>query len=454
MPTPGRGEPVEPGCSAVAAGKLRCFSGLLREGAEPSAPGTAAASVPRSRGCGRRGGRGREGGGEERESFGAVGARVGVVDDEFAARRGADAQPLPVESYRTDLRVVDADRGALAGVHVVAGPQAAEQGAGEGEFADQLDEPGVVRVGADRLAEPGDHVRRGALPVGVEGPLGGVEEGVPQAVVADDETRGQRGCQGVGGEDVEVAALDEGGERQGGDELGDARRDGLLAGPAPLPPGPGGAEPQQVRRRVLVEPQDAGDGFQDLHRRVAVAALFQTQVVVGADAGEHRDLLPAQPRHPAHARDGDTGLLRGDERAAGAYVIAQLVRFVGHPPTVVSAPARLPGPLTPRIAGALAAAEPGRQRGRRDERGRAVALRTSPDTHEEHNHVDLSPGPRGLAQRTVLGPRRSVAGVRRPPGVRPVTDRTRREETPARPRGGARHPRRRRRRAHHRRRPR
>ncbi|GIE32703.1 hypothetical protein Ait01nite_057480 [Actinoplanes italicus] len=70
--------------------------------------------------------------------------------------------------------------------------------------------------------------------------------------------------------------------------------------------------------------------FEDLHRRAAVAATLQPQVVVGADAGQHGDLLTAQPRHPPDADDRNAGLLRSDELAAGAEEGAEKVRFPGH----------------------------------------------------------------------------------------------------------------------------
>jgi NAD(P)-dependent dehydrogenase (short-subunit alcohol dehydrogenase family) len=46
---------------------------------------------------------------------------------------------------------------------------------------------------------------------------------------------------------------------------------------------------------------------------VAVATAFQSQVIVGADAGEHGDLFAAQPRYPAHTAGGDAGLLGRDQ---------------------------------------------------------------------------------------------------------------------------------------------
>lgn len=118
-------------------------------------------------------------------------------------------------------------------------------------------------------------------------------------------------------------------------------------------------------RRVVVEPQHAGEGLEDLHRGVAVTALFQAQVVVGADAGEHRDLFPPQARHTPDPHHRDTDLFGSDELTAGAHVIAQVVRFAGHFPTVWRATPPLPGPVTPRITGALARSGAGDNPGRR-----------------------------------------------------------------------------------------
>ena len=47
------------------------------------------------------------------------------------------------------------------------------------------------------------------------------------------------------------------------------------------------------RRGVCVELQRASERVDHLRRRAPVAALFKPQVVVGADPGEHRQLLAA-----------------------------------------------------------------------------------------------------------------------------------------------------------------
>ena len=50
-------------------------------------------------------------------------------------------------------------------------------------------------------------------------------------------------------------------------------------------------EAVQVVPLDLVEPQYSRQRVEHLRRRMRVAAAFEAQVVVGADAREHRDLL-------------------------------------------------------------------------------------------------------------------------------------------------------------------
>jgi hypothetical protein len=51
--------------------------------------------------------------------------------------------------------VVDVHGSAPPGPNIVPGPQLAEARAGKGELADELDEAGIVGVGADGLANAG-----------------------------------------------------------------------------------------------------------------------------------------------------------------------------------------------------------------------------------------------------------------------------------------------------------
>lgn len=55
---------------------------------------------------------------------------------------------------------------------------------------------------------------------------------------------------------------------------------------------------EHVRALLVAEAQDTGEGVQH-GRRGLPAPLLQARVVVGADRGQQRDLLPAQPLDPA-----------------------------------------------------------------------------------------------------------------------------------------------------------
>ena len=57
-------------------------------------------------------------------------------------------------------------------------------------------------------------------------------------------------------------------------------------------------------RGVVVERQRAGERVEHLLGRMGVAALLEPDVVVDADAGEQRQLLAPQARHPAAAEVG------------------------------------------------------------------------------------------------------------------------------------------------------
>src|SRR6185437_5672559 len=73
----------------------------------------------------------------------------------------------------------------------------------------------------------------------------------------------------------------------------------------------------------------AGDALEHALGGAGGPAALQPGVVVDADPGEERDLLPAQPGHAAVAAvNGQPGLLRGDPGAAGDQEVAYLVPVV------------------------------------------------------------------------------------------------------------------------------
>lgn len=92
-----------------------------------------------------------------------------------------------------------------------------------------------------------------------------------------------------------------GGQAQDAEQLPDAGRYGLTLGTAPPVTRPWRGQAEQVIGCRLVEVQDPGQRLEDLDGGVAVAALLEPRVVVGADPGEHRDLFTPQPRDSAHS---------------------------------------------------------------------------------------------------------------------------------------------------------
>jgi hypothetical protein len=84
----------------------------------------------------------------------------------------------------------------------------------------------------------------------------------------------------------------------------------------------GRRQAQQVLRRGRVEPEHAGQRLENLRRRVAVAPLLEPQVVVGADAGQGRDLLAAQAGRPPDAQDAEPRGRGVDELTTRAQILA------------------------------------------------------------------------------------------------------------------------------------
>ena len=112
------------------------------------------------------------------------------------------------------------------------------------------------------------------------------------------EARGERDREPVGGEHVERAPFHERGNLDARQELVQPRWHAFWL-PPPLRPRARGGQAEQVLLFELVEAQDPRERFEYLHRGVLVAAALQPQVVVGADAGEQRDLFTAQTGHAA-----------------------------------------------------------------------------------------------------------------------------------------------------------
>src|SRR3954470_8088158 len=100
----------------------------------------------------------------------------------------------------------------------------------------------------------------------------------------------------------------------------------------------------------VVELQRAGQRLQHAFGDAAEAAPFEPGVVVDTDTGEQRDLLPAQPAHPAVAAvHGQASPLRGDLGAPGGEEIADL-RPVVHDLDATSEPRNAGGSVSTWIS--------------------------------------------------------------------------------------------------------
>ena len=234
---------------------------------------------------------------------------------------------------------------------VVARPQPAEVRALDRQLADRLDQLRVVGVDPGGDAQAADGVDRDALPVRVE--LAGVrvQEHQPDQITAVGVPGEQRLAQRVVREHLEAAAEHERGRvRPAVHQPKEVRADLL---PPPCAPAAGRRrlrQPVQVGGGVLVEGQPAGQRVEDLRRGVALPALFQAHVVVGADAGQHRDLLAAQARHPPRPAGGQAKLRRSHLFAAGAEELSERV-FLGHAPRLTPiGPGRVAAPHPPSRA--------------------------------------------------------------------------------------------------------
>ncbi|GHE64312.1 hypothetical protein GCM10017778_56260 [Streptomyces vinaceus] len=108
----------------------------------------------------------------------------------------------------------------------------------------------------------------------------------------------------------------------------------------------------QVRAGVGVQAQGAGEGVEQLGRRVAFTSLFQARVVVRVHAGQNRDLFPAQSGDPSYAVVGHADVSGAQTRSAGAEEFSQLV--VGHVVRLAPATRCYLGAVHPGSAEAIA----------------------------------------------------------------------------------------------------
>jgi hypothetical protein len=162
------------------------------------------------------------------------------------------------------------------------------------------------------------------VPVGEVGARGGVDEQEVERPEGQLRRAEERLGRGVGGEDLETGVDDVcGGVWEGVHELeqlGADRSGRRLGGGCEL------REAEGVLAGVRAESQGGAQGVDDLRRRGAFAPLFEPGVVVGADAGEHGDLLAPQAVDPPRAEVGQADVGGREARALGAEELAERAR--------------------------------------------------------------------------------------------------------------------------------
>ena len=163
-----------------------------------------------------------------------------------------------------------------------------------------------------------------------------VEEDEPGEVRRPDgigeHLRVERTAERVRGEDVQATVLRE--RRGTGHRVEDAldARPDLLRGPATRACGRRArrsCEVEQMRPLRLVELKPTGERLQHGLRDALEVPALEAGVVVDADAGEHRDLLAAQPGNATGAtEDRQARLLRRDPGPPRGQELADLAPVV------------------------------------------------------------------------------------------------------------------------------
>ena len=210
-------------------------------------------------------------------------------------------------------------------------PADAELVAARRQLADEVLEVAVIGVAAGLRAQRRDQLRGQPLPVGVEVARRRVQEGEARAVGrllgAVEHRRVQRAAERVGGQ---VVAVDGADDRRRLDLVEQAlhdRADARLGRPrAPRRDRARGARQiEEVRALGVVELQRPGQRFEHELGDAADLAALQAPVVVGADAGQRRDLLAAQAGHPPLAVARQAGLLGRDLRPSAGEELGDVI---------------------------------------------------------------------------------------------------------------------------------
>jgi len=192
-------------------------------------------------------------------------ARRRVEYDQRLAVCVGERQLLGAEFQWSNQGMIDPRRAAAVGGDVVSRPELAKALAADRELADQLVEAGIVDVGADPHPQAGDRAHRDVLPVPVDVGYARVKEDGTNEVLPLGIQGDERGREGVGGENVHVAAENVGGALvPGRNQLEDAgghllRRWGLAASA-----GRRGGELVEMGGGGIVELQGSREGVENL----------------------------------------------------------------------------------------------------------------------------------------------------------------------------------------------
>src|SRR3954453_10659594 len=201
----------------------------------------------------------------------------------------------------------------------MSGPPPAERFAARRQLADEVRQRAVVGVAAGLVAQVGDEVLGGLLPVDEELLGGGVEEGEARAVgrllAAVEQRRVERAAELVGGQVVAARVADRRRRADGVEDLSYRRSHALLGGaPAALSGrGDGGAsEVEEMGALGVVEPQRIGERVEDAVGGAGRVAALEALVVLGAHPRQRGNLLAAQSGHLAPPVARQASLLRRD----------------------------------------------------------------------------------------------------------------------------------------------
>ena len=235
--------------------------------------------------------------------------------------------------------------------HLVLGPDAAEVVARGPQAFDEPRDHRVAGPAARGRAQVGDELAGVAFPVLGRGGCAGFGVGEPAVrgvaavageagLVAHEQERGP-----VLGEDLAQVGQHQGRgsvERVEHPNQPGAGQAGHLVGRR----GPVAGQVEEVVALVVGQAQRPGQRTEQLHRRLAAAALFEAHDIVHRHAGEHGHLLPAQAAGASAGPVDDADLARAHRFAAAAQKVGELVALHGPMILPVAEPvqgAALPG---------------------------------------------------------------------------------------------------------------